>query len=278
MRYVASPTYSGTDSFTFRMRDTGDPAGSAGNAADSDLVTVTINVTNPNDPPVAVRDDLTATVDVPLAIPVGILLSNDRDPMARRLWSRKSSAVNGTVALANGVVTFTPAAGHIGSASFQYRISDGEFTSVGEVRITVEPFNAPPVADDDLVTGNEDQQVVIPFATLLDGDSDLEGQPLSVLGVVSGSATGGIVTFDPANGRIVFTPNADVNGDQGFDYILSDGGRTDIGPRDREAGSRQRYATAGGSRQQPPRTMPRPLPPLPCWLRLPILMATRGRW
>ncbi len=230
VRYVASPTYSGTDSFTFRLRDTGDPAGTPGNATDSDLVTITINVSNPNDPPVAVRDDLTATVDVPLAIPVAILLSNDRDPDGTTpTLTSVFGAVNGAVSLVNGVVTFTPAPGHIGSASFQYRITDGEFTSVGEVRITVEPFNAPPVADDDVVTGTEDLQVVIPFATLLDGDVDPEAQPLSVLGIVPGSASGGIVTFDPANGRIVFTPNANVNGDQGFDYILSDGGRTDIG-------------------------------------------------
>ncbi len=230
VRYIPSPTYAGTDSFTFRMRDSGDPAGTAGNATDSELVTVTITVTNPNDAPVAVRDDLTATVDVPLAIPVGVLLSNDRDPDGTTpTLTAVFGAVNGTVALSGGVVTFTPAAGHIGSASFQYRISDGEFTAVGEVRITVEPFNAPPVADDDLLLGTEDQPVAIPFATLLAGDVDPEGQPLSVLGIVPGSATGGVVTFDPANGRIVFTPNADVNGDQGFDYILSDGGRTDIG-------------------------------------------------
>lgn len=59
------------------------------------------------------------------------LLINDTDPDGNSLTiASVANAVNGTVALdAQGTVTFTPTAGHLGPASFAYAVSDGSAVS-----------------------------------------------------------------------------------------------------------------------------------------------------
>ncbi|MBE9145419.1 cadherin-like domain-containing protein, partial [Planktothrix mougeotii] len=79
--------------------------------------------------------------------------------------------------------------------------------------------NTPPTADADTVQGTENTPVTIPVATLLDGDTDPENDPLSIT-AVSNPQNG---TVELQNGNVIFTPTADFIGDGSFEYSLSDG-------------------------------------------------------
>jgi len=99
---------------------------------------VRITVTPVNDAPVAVDDAQTTAEDTALAVAASTLTANDTDPEDSTLTvTAVSDAVNGSVALADGIVTFTPAADFNGTASFDYTVSDGELTDTGTVTVTV---------------------------------------------------------------------------------------------------------------------------------------------
>jgi len=127
------------------------------------------------------------------------------------------SAVDGTVALAgNGDVTFTPATGFVGDATFVYTVTDGIGTDTATVTITVTSTNNPPVAVDDAVSQTGAANA-IPHATLLANDSDGgDGGPLVIIAV--GTAVNGSVTLQ--GNTVTFTPNADFVGAASFEYTV----------------------------------------------------------
>lgn len=92
-------------------------------------------------PPLAVPDALTTPVNTPASFPAAKLTLNDVDFYNSPLTVMAVSAVSaqgGGVALASGLVTYTPAANFSGNDSFTYTISDGYgATAVGTVTATV---------------------------------------------------------------------------------------------------------------------------------------------
>ncbi len=85
--------------------------------------------------------------------------------------------------------------------------------------------NRAPVANNDLVTIDEDNSWRIHSNRLTQNDTDLDGDRLVVTNV--GNATNGTVTL--SNGRVKFIPTPDFNGTAGFDYTISDGYTTSTG-------------------------------------------------
>ncbi|HQH36618.1 MAG TPA: Ig-like domain-containing protein, partial [Anaerolineaceae bacterium] len=145
--YTPATDWFGTDTFTFTVSD--DIGGVTG--------TATITVTPVNDAPVAVDDTATTAEDTPVDILVSTLLANDTDIDGDTLsLTAVSNPSNGTVALAVGVVTFTPADNFHGEAGFDYTVSDGTLTDTGHVTITVTPVNDAPVADDQSLSTPEE--------------------------------------------------------------------------------------------------------------------------
>ncbi len=180
----------------------------------------------PNQDPTAVAGEFSVGGDTPLALPVSALVAlgsdGDGDPLS---VAGVSNAVNGTVGLDDGTVTFTPANGFVGTASFDFTLEDGFGGSVTET-VTVE-VNSVPVAVDD--TGFELERDTPLFLTpgeLLGNDLDGDGHNLSLVSV--GNAVNGTVNFE--DGQITFTPNANFIGVARFEYTISDGfGGTDTG-------------------------------------------------
>lgn len=79
--------------------------------------------------------------------------------------------------------------------------------------------NVAPVATDDAATTNEDTAVVIPILNN-DSDSDSDLEPSSVV-VTSGPANG-TIAVDAGTGDVTYTPNANFNGTDTFDYQICD--------------------------------------------------------
>ncbi|MFX0021273.1 MAG: OmpL47-type beta-barrel domain-containing protein [Candidatus Hermodarchaeota archaeon] len=112
--YIPDPDYQGTDLFKYKAND---------GLADSNVGWVGIWINNVNDPPVAVDDAATTDEDVAVIIDV---LTNDYDIDGDTLNIVNILNIIGGVAIDNGdgTITFTPTLDFIGTASFNYTISD----------------------------------------------------------------------------------------------------------------------------------------------------------
>jgi hypothetical protein len=90
--------------------------------------------------------------------------------------------------------------------------------------VTIDPVNDDPIAQDDVATGTEDTVLVV--TDLLDNDSDLELDSLSISAVTQGTH-GSVVNNN--NGIVNYTPDVDFFGTDSFTYTVSDGnGGTDL--------------------------------------------------
>ena len=101
---------------------------------------ITVTATEADVAPVAVDDDVTTQTETAITIPVATLLANDTDANSgdSLTVTAVSNAANGTVALDNGIVTFTPDAGFEGDASFDYTVEDSTgLTDTGSVTVAV---------------------------------------------------------------------------------------------------------------------------------------------
>lgn len=123
--------------------------------------------------PVANQDSINTTEDSPLAIPVGDLLANDTDGNNDVLTVQSvGNAAHGTVALNDGIVTYTPTSNYNGSDSFTYTISDGRgATSQATVHVTVAAVNDAP-AGAVIITGEaiENQTLTADASAVADID------------------------------------------------------------------------------------------------------------
>ncbi|WP_390501728.1 tandem-95 repeat protein [Vibrio harveyi] len=186
----------------------------------TDEATVTVTVNPINDAPVAVNDTVTTDEDTAVTIDV---LANDSDPENDTLTITAASvpAEQGTVAIVDGKLVFTPAENFNGDATISYTVSDGELTDDATVAVTVNPVNDAPVAVNDTVATDEDTAVTI---DVLANDSDPENDQLTITNA-SVPAEQGTVTI--VDGKLVFTPAENFNGDATISYTISDGQLTD---------------------------------------------------
>ncbi|HND55006.1 MAG TPA: Ig-like domain-containing protein, partial [Pirellulaceae bacterium] len=225
----------GPDTFTYTVTDNGTTAGAAD--PKSATGTVTINVAAVNDPPVPVNDNKAAVEDTPLTFPATDLTANDgkgggSDESSQTLTVTAVSAASqrgGTVSLASGTVTYTPATDFNGQDTFTYTVSDGQgqnSTATCTVSVAVSEVNDPPTAGNDTATAVKNQATTYNASILLANDSpgpaNESGQTLTITGV--SNAVNGSVQL--VGGNPVFTPNANFEGTGSFQYTVSDNGTT----------------------------------------------------
>jgi predicted outer membrane repeat protein/VCBS repeat-containing protein len=212
--YTPDPSFTGTDSFTYKAND---------GQLDSNVATVTITVMPVNVAPVANNDVYSTSEDTPLAVPAPGLLGNDTDadgdPLSAVLVS---GPAHGTVAMSsNGAFTYSPAANFNGTDSFTYKANDGTADSnVATVTITVRPVNDAPVANDDSYSTAEDNPLTVSVPGVLANDTDTDGDALTAV-LVSGPIHGTLALS--GDGSFTYTPAANFNGTDSFTYKANDG-------------------------------------------------------
>ncbi|MHA1939989.1 MAG: Ig-like domain-containing protein, partial [Candidatus Thorarchaeota archaeon] len=212
--YAPNPDWYGVDSFTYQALD----------GMLTDTATVTITVIPANKPPVASDDIYSTNEDVVLDISVldGVL-ANDFDENGDALTAILVSGPSHGLLVLNpdGSFTYTPDPDWHGVDSFDYEVSDGELTDIGNVMITVNSINDYPVAMDDEYSIDEDDVLVVDSATgVLANDYDVDGDPLEVYFVELPS--NGMLSLN-LDGSFTYTPYPDFWGVDFFTYLVYDG-------------------------------------------------------
>ncbi|EPM7859514.1 tandem-95 repeat protein, partial [Vibrio alginolyticus] len=207
--FTPTADWNGSESLTFTATD---PSGES--------VSQTVNFTVA---PVADIESDRATVveDTPTIIKV---LGNDTfegDDKVVSLDSNNGPA-NGTVSVnPDGSVTYTPNDNFHGTDSFTYIVTSGGVSEFTTVNVDVTPVNDAPVAKDDTAVTDEDTPVTI---DVLPNDTDIDGDTLSIQSASVPEAQGKVEIVD---GKLVFTPAENFNGDAEITYTVTDGSLTD---------------------------------------------------
>jgi Ca2+-binding RTX toxin-like protein len=218
----------GTITFDYVITDRDDFTGESATGS------VTITVTDINDPPTAADDTVANAVrynvDEDSADNVLELLANDSDPDAGdalTIASVDQPAAGGTVSISPDGQTalFTPAPDFVGPLFFDYVVTDVDgLTDEGLVEVRVDAINDAPVASDDEATGERDLRTdIFPLVN----DTDIDDTSLEIASVEQ-PATGTTTTFGTQT--IQYQPPAGFVGTVSFGYTVTDpGGLTDSG-------------------------------------------------
>ncbi|SDX76109.1 Ig-like domain-containing protein [Halobellus clavatus] len=214
--YQPDADFAGTDSFTYNVSD----------GTITDTATVTITVTQVNDPPTAVDDSYTTPENSTLSVSASGVLANDSDPENDVLNATPvSDPTNGSLTLnASGSFEYTPDQGFFGTDSFTYNATDGELNSTATVTITITERNDPPTAVEDSYTTSENTALNVSAPGILDNDSDPNGDTLNATPV--SDPRNGSLTLN-ADGSFEYTPDTDFTGTDSFTYSATDGELTD---------------------------------------------------
>jgi hypothetical protein len=202
LTYTPGDNFNGEDSFTFTVNDgqlTSTPA------------TVSISVNPINDAPLANPQSVATQQDTPISV---ALSGSDGDGDAL-VFVVVAAPAHGTLSGAAPDLTYAPNAGYVGADSFTFTVSDGQTTSApATVDLTVTEVNEPPVANAQVVTTAEDTAIAITLT-----GSDPDGDPL-VYGLMSTPEHG---VLDGVAPTLTYTPAADYNGPDSFQFSVYDG-------------------------------------------------------
>ncbi|MBE4309545.1 tandem-95 repeat protein, partial [Vibrio parahaemolyticus] len=201
--------WNGKETITFTAKD---PSGES--------VSQTVDFTVA--PVVDIKADSTNVVeDTPTIINV---LGNDTFDGDDKVVSldTNNGPANGTVSVnPDGSVTYTPNDNYHGADSFTYIVTSGGVSESTTVNVDVTPVNDAPVAKDDTTITDEDTPVTI---DVLPNDTDADGDKLSIESASVPKEQG---TVEVVNGKLVFTPAENFNGDSEITYTVTDGQLTD---------------------------------------------------
>jgi hypothetical protein len=245
--FTPPPDVFGTTTFTYTIRDDGQTNGM--DDFQSTTGTVTVAVTEVNDPPIPQNDSAFTFEDQPTTLLYADLLSNDSAGSNENATQTIDIITTGTFTTAGGgrvsfntaarQVTYTPPNNFEGLDSFTYDIRDNGLTNglpdprtaTGTVIVNNAGDNDPPIANDDLYTVAEDNPLSIPtsncnapIAGLVCNDSPgpLETGTVTITAVSSVSTNGTAVLVNPAT--VLFTPTPGFHGTTTFQYTIVDNG------------------------------------------------------
>lgn len=208
--YQPPAGFVGTDSFNYTITD-----GRGG--SDQAIVTINVGVANG---PLAVDDRVQTNQNT--AVAIANLLVNDRSNSGNVLTILSTdpfSQNGGRVQLGvnNNVVTYTPPTDFTGIDRFIYTVSDGTGVATAQVEVDI---NAQPLAVSDAVYTYVDTSANT--GSVLTNDLDTNGDTLIVSSFDTSSAQAGSVQYN-GDGTFTYDPPNGFEGNDSFDYIISDG-------------------------------------------------------
>ena len=208
---VYTPTgLPGEDNFTFAADDgidTSDPA--------------TVTVTLKNTAPMADAQAVETLKNTPVTITLtgsdpdgdGLVFAISAGP------SHGSLSTLTPITTTSAEIIYTPDTGVSGSDGFEFTVSDGAETSAAAtVAITV--HNTVPVANDQAVLTNENTPVTI---TLTGSDGDGDALSFAIDTPPAHGTLGPVTSLDATSAEVVYTPDPDFDGDDGFTFTAHDG-------------------------------------------------------
>ena len=236
INYTPRAGFSGTDVFSYTLSDR-DPTSPL-----TDTATVTVTVTDVNDPPNAVNDTFGTTAS-PITedstdVELNVLANDTIEPDTGETLTitAVTQPANGTVRISTdgSRVLYTPNANFFGEDSFTYTIRDSNaspLTDTANVVVNVAGANDPPNAVDDGAVGNElavQQASSNNSLNLLANDSSAPDGPETLTITAVSEITGGATVQIATDGRsVLYTPGSAI-GTASFKYTISDGnGGTD---------------------------------------------------
>jgi RHS repeat-associated protein len=204
--YTPNLNATGADNFTWRARDT--------IPADSNVATVSIQITPINDAPVAANLSLQTDEDVPIAV---LLSATDVDSTSLT-FTVVTPPSRGTLIGTAPNLTYRPATNDSGPYTFTYRANDGEKDSaLATVSLTVRPINDAPIANPLTISTGAGS----PTAIALTG-SDVDSPTLTY--AIAALPRNGTVTGTPPN--VTYTSSPSFGGFDSFTFTAFDGALT----------------------------------------------------
>jgi RHS repeat-associated protein len=220
LTYTPAPDYHGADSFVFRADDRDDASAPA---------TVAIAISEVNDVPVPQPDSITGAAGQPTTVAAAALLDNDvAGPFDEHAQTLSVTAVeatentHGTVAFADGNVTYTPEAGFTDTARASYTVCDNGTTDgrpdprCADGVLSIVANLAPSATGQSTATARN-----TPVTITLAG-SDPEDDPLT-FAIATRPEHG---TVDAAGAKAVYTPASGFTGSDAFTFTVGDGRST----------------------------------------------------
>ena len=213
VRFVPDADYFGNEAaFDYTVEDT---------SGGTSVARATLDVLGIDDIPNLSGSDHQTLEDRTAVIAPVALFANDVDVDGDPLTLVSvQNPVNGTVSIVAGNAEFVPDLNYFGQGTFEYTASDGTTNVSATATVDIASVNDAPTIVDDPQTINEDNDLVVNFASLIANDTDVEGDALVFNGI--GGATNGAVSFNNLTGDITFTPTDNFFGLARFEYMVQD--------------------------------------------------------
>lgn len=218
--YTPAANFSGAEVFTYTAQN------QDGVQLDG---TVTVQVTEVNDPPVALNDTFSVFRDS--VNNVLEVLTNDStgvDPSSAESLSVtdvSTGSEGGAISIGSSglFINYSPRSGFQGTETFTYTVSDGRGGSeTATVSVSVDLANPPPTPQNDSFTLNEDDDQAS-FDVLQNDTTDDPTETLSVADVGT-SLQGSQISVSSDGLQVLYRPAANFNGTEIVTYTLRDSG------------------------------------------------------
>ncbi len=201
--YTPDQNYFGSDSFQFVANNGVFDSATAG--------TIQIQVNHVNQPPMALAQQLFTSQTQAISVNLGAN-DPDGDPLA---YTITRGPQHGVLSGIGADRTYTPTGIYAGADSFEFSVTDGQYTDVAVVDISVVEVALKPVADSQLIPGHANIAATIELT-----GSDPKGLPLTYT-VVNLPAHGELSGSVPDN--IVYTPQPSYSGSDSFTFTTNNG-------------------------------------------------------
>ncbi len=207
--YTPNTGFTGTDSFTYTIRDSNGETATA---------TAVVTVEAADDVMPDAEND-SATTPEGTAVTIDALNNDTSNSGSGQLTiTNVANPQNGTAAIVGGQIVYTPNTGFTGTDSFTYTITDSNgLTETATITVTVEAVEDPkPEAQNDSATTPEGTAVLL---NVLGNDTTNSGSGQLTITSVGNPQNG---SAQIVNGQIRYTPNAGFDGTDSFTYTITD--------------------------------------------------------